>query len=179
MSIIAGYQRPCIGANTTSLPDATAVGYRLLPRRSPRCLPHGAGDIRRHRRPQRGAPGLPRHGGSLPLMSQSARKRCAASPVAAALLARAPRPGIPQRGQAAGGVVQSRAWTVTWTCERCGVRTARIRSALVPGRRVRSVPKRVERLRHRKRSKPSMTHADAIGWRRTDLEKIARFVSTV
>jgi hypothetical protein len=109
-------------------------------------------------------------------MSQSARKMCAASPSETALLARAPRPGIPQRGQAAGGVVQSRAWTVTWTGEGCGVRKARIRSAIVPGRCVRSVPKRVERPRHRKRRKPSMTRADALGWRRTDLEKIARIL---
>jgi len=65
----------------TWLPDAAAVGCRLLPRRPQRCLPHGAGDIRGQRRPQRGSPGLPPHGGSLPLTPQSARKMCAASPV--------------------------------------------------------------------------------------------------
>ena len=65
--------------------------------------------------------------------------------------------------------VQSRAWTVTWKCEGCEVRIARIRSAIVLGRRVWSVPKRVEIPRHRKRRKPSMTRADAIGWLRTDL----------
>jgi hypothetical protein len=48
--------------------------------------------------------------------------------------------------------------------------------SIVPGLRVLSVPKRVERPRHRKRPKPSMTRADAIGWRRTDLEKIARIL---
>jgi len=91
-----------------------------LPRRPPRGLPYGAGDRRGQRRPERGAPGLPRHGGSLPLTSQSARKRCAASPGEAALLTRAPRPGIRQRGQATGGVVQSRAWMVSGVCHRCG-----------------------------------------------------------
>jgi hypothetical protein len=168
-SIIAGYQRPCIGANTTWLPDATAGGYRLLPRRLPRCLPHGAADIRGQRRPQRGSPGLPRHGGSLPLISQSARKRCAASPGEAALLARALRPGIRQRGQAARGVVQSRAWMVRGSVR--GVGCAKPASGALSSQACVTglCPSALRYRGYRKRRRLSRTRADAIGWLRTPL----------
>jgi hypothetical protein len=75
------------------------------------------------------------------------------------------------RQAAAGGVVQTNEGTVTFKCEGWGYASPRS-SAIVPGRRLPSVPKRASIPRHRRRRKPSMARAGATCWRRTDQQKL-------
>jgi len=56
--------------------------------------------------------------------------------------------------------MQTRECTVTFQCEGCGVRKPKA-ERYRPRSACRSVPKRVEMQRHRKRHKPSMTRAGA------------------